>query len=134
MELCDQAETDRPLLIATGEAAYGTLSALVDAFNKKFGTAHTVRAVKNLLFGGQVTVTGLLSGGDLLQGIGSTEGFSAVLICDTMLKSGEQTFLDDMTVEELTLRLGLPVCPLENDGGVLVDALAEPSALSERKN
>jgi len=134
LALQDEAEPDRRLLIATGEAAFATVSELVDRFNQKFGTRHAVRAVKNLLFGGQVTVTGLLSGGDLLRGIGSTEGFSAVLICDTMLKSGEQTFLDDMTVEQLTQHLGLPVCPLENDGGVLVDALSQPSLLLERSN
>lgn len=40
-----------------------------------------------------------------------------------MLKADENIFLDDMTLEELEIKLGKKVIPLENDGAEFLNAL-----------
>ena len=40
-----------------------------------------------------------------------------------MLRSGEQVFLDDVTVAQAEEALGVSVVPVEQDGGVLLDAM-----------
>lgn len=105
-------------LIATGEAAAGFLGRLVERFNRRFASAHLVRGVNNLLLGGGVTVAGLLSGSDLAAGIGNRSGsdYSALLLPNTMLRSGEPLFLDDTTPQWLSGQVGLPVRMVEPDG------------------
>ena len=59
------------------------------------GISVDVRALENGFFGPSVTVSGLLTGGDLVRGLQGAEG-AAVLISECMLRDGEQVFLDDI--------------------------------------
>ena len=43
----------------------------------------------------------------------------------TMLRAGEEVFLDDTTLEQVTSALGMPVIPVDRPGDALVDALTE---------
>ena len=49
----------------------------------------------------------------------------AVLITRTMLRAGEEVFLDDTTLEQVVRALGMPVIPVNRSGDALVDALTE---------
>ena len=40
-----------------------------------------------------------------------------------MLRHGENVFLDDVTLEQVSQTLGVPVVPVEQDGGALADAI-----------
>ncbi len=110
-------------LIITGCAAYDVIAALVGRCNEKFGTRHEVRAAQNRLFGGGVTVTGLLCGADVATCAGDMTGYDGLLLCETMLRRDEEIFLDDMTVQQLRQRLNTPVAIVDNDGGRLLEAL-----------
>ncbi len=44
-------------------------------------------------------------------------------MADHMLKSGEQVFLDDMTVDELSGALQVPITIVKSDGKAFVDAV-----------
>ncbi|MDX6611408.1 MAG: hypothetical protein QOD75_594, partial [Blastocatellia bacterium] len=68
----------------------------------------SVVAVENLYFGGDVSVAGLVTGGDLLAARGEISG-DFVIIPRTMLKSDEDVMLDGMKLEEIESQLGLPV-------------------------
>ena len=48
-----------------------------------------------------------------------------MLITRTMLRAGEEVFLDDTTLEQVVRALGMPVIPVERPGDALVDALTE---------
>lgn len=86
-----------------------------------------VLAVTNRFFGDKVTVTGLLTGGDILGALQTKAGIQgkpdAVLLPDVALRSGETVFLDDMTVEELTDRTGLRIIPYLSTGEGLLSTL-----------
>ena len=61
-----------------------------------------VIGVENKFFGSRVNVSGLLTGGDLLNEVKRLgKNFDGVLIPESALRSGEDIFLDDVTLEEL---------------------------------
>ena len=58
--------------------------------------------VVNKFFGDRVNVSGLLTGGDIISALKSIGGSrDAILIPATALKSGEEIFLDDVTLAEI---------------------------------
>jgi putative radical SAM enzyme (TIGR03279 family) len=94
--------------IVTGKLFAPVLEPLIKQFNAKFGTALSVVAAANTYFGGDVSVAGLLTGGDLLA---VREGIIGdfVLIPKQMLKSDEDVMLDGARLGKLSDDLGLPV-------------------------
>ena len=109
---------------ATGEAASALLGELAEEAMKKHPDLKlSVYTVKNEFFGGGVTVAGLLTGRDLKNQLAGKHLGNALLITKDMLRHGEEVFLDDMTLAELSAALGVPVIPVENNGDALFDAL-----------
>ena len=83
-----------------------------------------VAAVPNELFGGTVAVAGLLAGQDIQRHLATLGDLGeAVLVPAVALRDGEGVFLDDLTPDDLTRALGVPVIPLEPDPRALLDAL-----------
>ena len=87
------------------------------------GLTVRVYPVKNEFFGGQVTVTGLLTGGDILKQLSGRELGECLYLSRTTLRAEGDLFLDNMTPEELSGKLGVPAVFVDNDGGALFDAL-----------
>ncbi|KAB3538558.1 DUF512 domain-containing protein [Alkaliphilus pronyensis] len=79
-----------------------------------------VVCVKNEFFGGEVSVSGLLTGKDIFEALKGIELGDMIIIGENMLKSGEEIFLDDITVKELGSFLGCPVkiSPINGNGFV----------------
>lgn len=129
---CDEALCDgtpptekRKITCATGEAAYPLIANIVDNANKKWHNLNCkVIAVKNNFFGGRITVSGLVTGTDILNQLKNTDIGSELLIPASMLRSERDMFLDSMTVSELSEKLGVKVTPVENDGWAFIGALA----------
>ena len=112
------------LSIATGEAAAPYIRELAEKAMRKYPGLHCrVYRIRNEFFGGGVTVAGLITGRDLKDQLRGKPLGDRVLIVRDMLRSGEDVFLDDMTTGELSEILGVPVTPVENDGGALFDAM-----------
>lgn len=107
----------RTVSIVTGSAAYDTICSLVHRLcvQAPYLTVHVHRAVNNF-FGQSVTVAGLLTGGDVYEQLKDRELGELLLFPAAMLRAGGDVFLDDMTPEELSKKLGVPVCPVKNDG------------------
>ncbi len=69
-------------------------------------------------------MAGLLTGQDLLAQLkGRKRLGTRVLLPQNTLRHGETVFLDDMTVEELSQGLGVPVIPVEQDGFDLFETI-----------
>jgi NifB/MoaA-like Fe-S oxidoreductase len=67
-----------------------------------------------------MTVTGLLTGQDVLQGLQEKPLGDAVLLPSLMLKYGTTQFLDDMTVAQLSTALNIPIVPIQGGAEDLV--------------
>jgi putative radical SAM enzyme (TIGR03279 family) len=103
----------RPFSIATGVAAGEFIRQMVDLLLQKCDNienkAHTVYSLENEFFGHGVTVAGLLTGHDLRAALMGKDLGERLLIPSCMLRYGEEVFLDDMTVSELSESLGVPI-------------------------
>lgn len=71
-----------------------------------------LHVVKNEFFGGGVNVAGLLTGRDIEHSLEGEEPTDFAMICDYMLRTGTEIFLDDMTVTQLSARIGMPIYPV----------------------
>ncbi len=107
----------RRISVATGEAAYDFIKKSVEKITDKWYNLNcNVYKVKNIFFGGGVTVAGLLTGGDLLAALEGKDLGDALYIPSVMLRREQDKFLDDMTVSELSDRLGVEIRTISSDG------------------
>jgi NifB/MoaA-like Fe-S oxidoreductase len=72
--------------------------------------------IKNDFFGENVTVSGLITGGDLINGLKGHDLGEEVLITKNMLRRGETVFLDNVTVADVEKALGVKVRAVEDSG------------------
>jgi len=86
------------------------------------GVETRVIPVENGYFGPTVTVSGLLTGRDLIRGLQNTSA-DRVLITECMLREGDDVFLDGMTLKEVSEALGLNILPAGRRGDQLLNAL-----------
>lgn len=101
--------THRCVTLVTGVSAGGTISRFAERLAAATGCSIGVAVVENRLFGRYVTVAGLVSGKDILETMRDIDPGDALIIPDVMLKEGEGLFLDDLTPDDLSRLLGVPV-------------------------
>ena len=114
-----------PFSIATGVAAAPFLRKIIDSAAAKCHTElnYHLYPVVNHFFGETITVAGLLTGQDLLAQLKGKDLGTRVLLPQNTLRHGETVFLDDMTLEQLSQGLGVPVIPVDQDGFALFEAI-----------
>lgn len=98
--------------IMTGTLFAPVLGEMIGQLNERCGTNLKVVGVGNEYFGGDVSVAGLLTGGDLLAARDQVVG-DFVLIPQATLKSDEPVMLDGMRFEQLQARFEVPVIPCD---------------------
>ncbi|MBQ6930897.1 MAG: DUF512 domain-containing protein [Clostridia bacterium] len=114
-------EKGRKISAVTGTAAYPLIKELANSLEIRYNIEINVYEVKNAFFGESVTVSGLLTGQDILAQLKGRELGSELIIPDNSLRDGEEVFLDDMTVAQLSAALGVPVISCKADGYELLD-------------
>ena len=98
--------------VMTGTLFAPELKKALDRLNHSFGTRFHVVAVENNYFGGDVSVAGLLTGGDFIKAANKTRG-NFVIIPDAAIKSDEDIMLDGMTLNELRNKFQQHVVPMD---------------------
>lgn len=121
-----KGRTARPFTIATGQAAAPSLALLLDEAAAKCDNLRgQVVAIRNDFFGQLVSVAGLVTGQDLVKQLKGRELGERVLISANMLRDGGDVFLDDMTPQQVSVELGVPIVPVEIDGADLLCKIFE---------
>ncbi len=116
----------RTVSVATGEASYGMINKCCDALREACeGLEIHVYKIKNNFFGGEVTVTGLLTGADLYDQLRGKELGEALCLSRTMLRAEGDLFLCGETPEGLSEKLGVPLSFCENDGADFIYSLLD---------
>lgn len=127
-----RAQGRKTISIATGILGEKVLRMVQRACEKTLNIRLNIMGIENHCFGEKITVTGLLTGEDLLrQVLCSENGADHLLLCDSMLKQDEDIFLDDMSVSDLSEKLGRDVYVCAEDGYSFVAAL---QAIKEGRN
>ena len=114
----------KKVTVVTGEISYEIIKNLCDDLMKKVNNVNVeVIKIINNYFGGYVTVSGLVTGTDILNTLNDIELGEKIIIPESMLKSDEEVFLDDVTLKDLkeTLKRDIVVCPV--DGSSFVKAI-----------
>ena len=131
---------DRTLTIATGKLAYPTILRFAKQVEEVFPSVKiTVIPIRNDFFGETITVSGLITGQDLIaqlkekQNAGEDLG-DTLLLPSNLLRSGEQVFLDDVTVSQVEAALGMRVITVEPGGRDFIEAIINPQYCSDRDN
>ena len=111
----------RKVSIATGKLAAPFISKLMEDLKKKYTeTEVMVYDITNEFFGERITVAGLITGQDLKKQLKDADLGDKLLLPCHMLRSGEEVFLDDVTVSELSEYLQIPIEIVDSDGAVLL--------------
>ncbi len=86
------------------------------------GVEVQVVPIENHFFGPSVTVSGLLTGSDLIRELKGVDA-DKILITECMLREFEDVFLDDLTLEEVEKEIGVPIVKVGRSGEDLLNAL-----------
>ncbi|MDE5620232.1 MAG: DUF512 domain-containing protein [Ruminococcus sp.] len=110
--------------IATGYSPYEIIKGLAEKAEKYFPLLKCdVYRIRNDFFGETITVTGLITGQDLISQLKGKSMGDNLLISTSMLRQDSTEFLDDLTVEEVEKELSVKIRPVLNDGYELLDAI-----------
>lgn len=124
LDECEIKEKRRRVTAVTGKAAYPLIKSLAKkAMSKIKGLDVNVVEAENKLLGKMITVSGLLCGKDIADALENVELGEEVLIPPNCLRSEGDMMLDDMTVDELSQKLGVKVTANGTGGDDLLFAL-----------
>ena len=122
-----------PFSIACGTSVAPFFEKLVCTAHEKYDNIDgRVYAIENDFFGHSINVTGLITGGDLINQLKGKDLGERLFISQNMLRREEMDFLDDVLLEEASAALGVPIYPIGQDGFDLWDAISG-DALPELK-
>ncbi len=124
----DEFEYDESLnhtvTAACGTGVYPFMKDIMQMINEKFPNIkiHT-RAIENRFFGGEINVSGLVTGGDLISQLKDKELGSKLIIPSSMLRFENDLFLDDISTNDVERELNIPLAAVNNNGKQLVQAI-----------
>lgn len=115
----------RRFLTFTGVSFYPFLKKLIDRLAEKEQIDIEVVPVVNEFFGPSVTVTGLLTGRDVIRSLHDiAEAFDVLLVPGVVLKEGEGIFLDDVSIADVEEALGLKIMVTDCSPQGLIETIA----------
>ncbi len=112
------------LSVATGELAYPYLKQMIDRLRVKYPNVVVhLYAIRNDFFGEKITVSGLITGQDLIKQLQDQPLGERLLLPCNMLRDGEEVFLDDVSLTELKESLQVDIDVVKSSGQDFVDAI-----------
>jgi putative radical SAM enzyme (TIGR03279 family) len=118
----------KEISIATGMLAYKFIAEMADKLMGEYPQLKiNVYSIRNDFFGEMITVSGLLTGQDILSQLKGKPLGEKLLLPQNVLKSGEPVFLDDMTISELEKALQVEIDIVKSSGQDLICAIMNRS-------
>ncbi|MDX9872126.1 MAG: DUF512 domain-containing protein [Clostridia bacterium] len=112
-------------ICVTGESGAYALKPALKKLNAVGGLSVELKVVPNRFFGPSVTVTGLLTGTCLLNGLKDIPEDCRVLLPAVMLRETEDTFLDGLTLTDVEKKLGYGLAVIPALAQSLVNAVLD---------
>jgi NifB/MoaA-like Fe-S oxidoreductase len=117
---------NRTISIATGKLVYPSIKELADkAMSVCPGLKVTVYEIINEFFGERITVSGLLTGHDIIKQLKGKDLGDELFLPENLLRSGEDYLLDDVRIGDIERELGVNVGISKCDGHELVSLLLD---------
>ncbi len=114
----------RKVSVATGLLAQPILAKLATKAMEKWDNFDCqIFGIENKFFGEYITVSGLVTGKDLIEQLKGKDLGEFLLIPNVMLKTDSNIFLDDITIDDVEEALSVKVLPVNNDGFELLEKM-----------
>lgn len=120
--LPERLRRPRRLFVTTGRAGAAVLELVIRRLRRIRNLDVSLIPVTSTFFGPRISVTGLLTGRDLVWGLRGLRGEEA-LLPGIVLKQGTSLLLDGMSVEQVAFQTGCRLRVLEPTAGALVEAV-----------
>jgi len=96
--------------IATGIASYSFINGLVSRLMNKYSNLTVkIYPIKNDFFGDKITVSGLMTGQDLINQLKDKELGSRLLLPENAFRDNDTILLDDVYIEDLEKQFNIPI-------------------------
>ncbi|TJX16144.1 DUF512 domain-containing protein [Tissierella creatinini] len=117
---------DKKYIVATGTLAYDYMVRIIEMIKSRFENMDIkVISVENNFFGKTITVSGLITGGDLLSQLKPYSDVDKIFIPRSMLKRDEEIFLDNISLADIKNQLGIDIVPCKVEGKEFLNCLRE---------
>ncbi len=124
LDIMEHKYVNRHVSLATGKSAFNFISDMAKRVMQQFeGLRIDVHLIKNIFFGETITVSGLITAGDIRSQLNGLDLGEALIIPRSMMKSDEDVFLDNITVKELQDSLNIPILISEVEGQDFIDKI-----------
>ena len=122
--LINKLNEGRKLSIATGRIAAPFIQKLADKFMEQYPSYEImVYPIRNDFFGEKITVTGLLTGVDVINQLKDKNLGDSLLISENMLRSGTDVLLDDTRLSDIENSLQTTTCVVKSNGKHLIESI-----------
>lgn len=119
-------DRQREISMVTGKLMYPFLKKMIQNINEKYPNVQVhLYGVRNDFFGEKITVAGLLTAQDVIAQIQGKPLGDRLLIPESMLRSGEDVFLDDVTVAEMENTLQVKIDIVKSSGQDFVEKVLQ---------
>lgn len=110
--------------VVTGTLIEPVITKLVNKLNKKFPNIKVnIYPIVNNFFGEQITVSGLLTGQDIIEQLTNKELGTKLLLPCNLLRSNEEVLLDDITVKEIEDKLNIKIQIVNKSGEDFIQSI-----------
>ena len=121
-------ERELEISIITGKLAYPYLQQMIEKLRAKFPNVRVhLYWIRNDFFGEKITVSGLITGQDLMKQLRDKPLGRKMLIPCNMLRDGEEVFLDDVTLKEVKESLQVDIDIVKSSGWDFLEAIIDNS-------
>jgi len=124
--LPSQINSPRRLTWVVGNAVEIAFQPLVEQLNTVSGLTVELAPCRSDYWGQDITVTGLLTGEDLLTTLQGKDLGNGILLPSLMLKDHDTRFLDDLTLETVSQKLGISIFPVTGIAHLIETCLSDP--------
>lgn len=112
------------ITLATGRLAYRFIKQMAVQMEERYeGLQIDVIAIRNDFFGEMITVSGLLTGQDIMAQLKDRDLGEKLLLPQNVLKSGEPVFLDDYTLDDIEKALQVRIDIVKSSGRDFIEAI-----------
>ncbi len=118
------SEIEREISLATGRLVYPCIKEMAERVSDRCpGLKIHVYEIINEFFGERITVSGLLTGQDIIGQLKGRELGNTLYLPENLLRSGDDLLLDDVRVPDIERELGIGVGITKCDGYALASTL-----------
>jgi putative radical SAM enzyme (TIGR03279 family) len=122
LALPSHLDSPRRYTWVVGNTVAQAFQPIIERLNQVKGLDIKMAALVSHYWGQTMTVTGLLTGQDILNALQGQDLGDGLLLPQLMLKYGTQEFLDDTTVEHIAQALNCDIHPVGGGAADLIDA------------